>query len=126
MFTAEDYSYLEQVIDSTWGQSSTEASPTMSVKMQVTGESTAVIKYATVISFHGVLRQDRVEHEREIAEKTIDAYIKATRKAFLTLAGHAIKMKLVNLEPDVDVTDVNPHRQQHTAYFRCVGLVELS
>ena len=126
MFTTDDYSYLEQVIDSTWGQSSTVMSPTMSVKMQIIDDSHAIVRYVTVITYHGVLHQEQIEAERVTAEETIDAYIKCTKKSFADLAGHGIKMKLNELDVSVEDIDLNPHRQIRTAYFRCVGAVELS
>lgn len=126
MFTVDDYSYLEQVIDTTWGQSSTVMSPTMSVKMQIIDDSHASVTYVTVVTYHGILRQDTVESERKVAEETIDAYIKAVKKSFNQLAGHAIKMKLRELDVDVTDIDMSAHSQRRSAYFKCTGIVELS
>lgn len=126
MFNSNDYSYLQQVIDTTWGQSSTDMSPTMVVKMRILDDTRALVTYTTVITYHNVLRQDTVEAERKIAEETIDAYIKGIKKSFNELAEHAIKMKLTELDVNVEDIDMSAHSPRRTAYFRCFGIVELS
>lgn len=128
MFTNEDISALAQVCDTTWGQSSTDATPTMSVKMSLTTSDTAVVKYVTVITYQGVLSPQQNQNEFELAQKAIDAYLKEVKKGFKERTGHAIKLKLVDLEPTVEMIDINtfsPLRTVRTAYYRCFGEVEV-
>jgi hypothetical protein len=128
MLTNDDINALAQVTDTTWGQSSTDAMPTMSVKMSLTTDDTAVVKYTTVITFQGNLTQSVVHREHEVAQKVIDAYLKEVKKGFKELTGHAVKLKLVDLEPSVELIDINtfsPLRTVRTAYFRCLGEVEV-
>src|SRR5574338_671488 len=99
MLKQEDIVALGQVTDSTWGQSSTDAMPTMSVKMSLTDD-----------------------------EKAVDAYIKSVKSGFKELTGRNIKLKLIELEPTLEIIDINsfsPIRTVRTSYYKCIGLVEV-
>jgi hypothetical protein len=128
MLSNNDFSALEQIIDTTWGRASTNATPTMSIKMKLVDEETAKIQYTTVITFQGQLSQQEIEHQRSIAESTIDAYLKEIKKQFKQATGSNLKCKLIELEPVVEHIDVNtfsPLRAVRTAYLKCLGLVEM-
>lgn len=128
MLSFEDYNALGQVIDTTWGQASTDACPTMSVKMTLATDHTAIIKYTTVITFQGSLQQDVYGKEYGVAQQAVDAYIKEVKKGFKELTGRPLKLKLLDLEPTIEMIDVNafsPLATVRTAYYRCVGEVEL-
>ena len=53
MLNIDDYNTLTQITDTTWGRASTDATPTMSVKMSFVGEDVAVVKYVTVVTYAG-------------------------------------------------------------------------
>lgn len=128
MLKQEDIVALGQVTDSTWGQSSTDAMPTMSVKMSLTDDETAVVKYMTVVTFQGVMSQQRLQAEYEVAQKAVDAYIKSVKSGFKELTGRNIKLKLIELEPTLEIIDINsfsPIRTVRTSYYKCIGLVEV-
>lgn len=128
MFTQQDYSALAQIIDTTWGQSSTEATPTMSVKMSIVNEDTAIIKYTTVVTYTGTFSPMQMHAEFETAQKAVDAYLKEVKKGFKTLTSRSVKLKLLSLEPTMDMLDINsfsPYRMARTAYYRCTGEVEV-
>jgi hypothetical protein len=100
----------------------------MSIKMKLVDEETAKIQYTTVITFQGQLSQQEIEHQRSIAESTIDAYLKEIKKQFKQATGSNLKCKLIELEPVVEHIDVNtfsPLRAVRTAYLKCLGLVEM-
>lgn len=128
MLSYEDYETLAQITDTTWGQSSTDAGPTMSVKMSMSTEDTAIIKYTTVITYQGQLQQQTSLQEFEVAQRAIDAYLKEVKKSFKKQTGRAIKLKLMHLEPTLEMIDINtfsPLRAVRTAYYRCVGEVQV-
>ena len=128
MLSQEDVRALAQVTDSTWGKSSTDAGPTMSVKMSMSTEDVAIVKYTTVVTYQGGIPPQVANREYELAQEAIDAYLKEVKKGFKTLTGRAIKLKLVHLEPTMELIDINtfsPLRAVHTAYYRCLGEVEV-
>lgn len=128
MLSDTDFNTLGQIIDTTWGRASTNVSPTMSIKMNLVDEETAKIQYMTVVTFQGQITQQEIEHQRAIAESAVDAYLKEVKKQFKEACGRSLKCKLIELEPTMEHIDINtfsPLRAVRTAYFRCVGLVEL-
>lgn len=128
MLSLEDYRALGQVTNSTWGAASTDVVPTMSVKMNMTTDDVAIIKYTTVVTFQGNLTPADNQREYSIAEKAVDAYLKQVKKGFKELTGRPVKLKLVHLEPTVEMIDINtfsPLQTVRTAYYRCVGEVEV-
>lgn len=128
MLSQDDINALAQVSDTTWGQSSTDATPTISVRMTLTTPDTAIVKYTTVITYQGRLTPDVAQRELAVAEEAVDAYLKAVKKGFKTLTGRSIRLKLLHLEPTVEMIDINtfsPLRAVRTAYYRCLGEVEV-
>lgn len=128
MLTNDDYNALAQVVDTTWGRASTDATPTMSVKMSLVARDVAVVKYTTVITYAGNFTNQMQHNEFEIATKAVNAYLKAVKKSFKAETGRALKLKLRQLDPAVEAIDINafsPLRTVRTVYYRCVGDVEL-
>lgn len=127
MLSYDDFQALTQVTDTTWGKASTDAAPTMSVKMTFTTDHTAIVKYLTVITYQGQLTVADEQKEYAIAEQVIKTYLKDVKKAFKELTGRAVKLKVVNIESIVEMIDLNtfsPLATVRTAYYRCLGEVE--
>lgn len=128
MLSFEDSNALGQILDTTWGNSSTNASPTMSVKMKMTDDDVGLVTYTTVLTYQGNLNNVLMQQQYEIAQSAIDVYLKEVKKQFKEATGRALKLKLVNLEPVVEQIDVNtfsPIRAVRTVYYRCHGAVEV-
>lgn len=128
MLKLEDMRALAQVIDTTWGQSSTDASPTMSVKMNMSTPEEAIVTYTTVITHQGRITDAYAGNEYKLAQEAIDAYLKDVKKGYKELTGKPLKLKLIDLEPTVEPIDVNtfsPLRAVYTSYYRCVGLIDV-
>lgn len=124
----DDYNTLTQITDTTWGRASTDATPTMSVKMSFVGEDVAVVKYVTVVTYAGHFTPQMQRDEFDIAKRAVEAYIKTVKKTFKQETGRAVKLKLRSLDPSVDVIDINtfsPLRAVQTVYYRCTGDVEV-
>ena len=128
MLSFEESNALGQIIDTTWGRSSTNPNPTMSVKMRMSDEDVGLVTYTTVVTFQGNLQQHELQQQLSVGEQAIDAYLKEVRKQFKTETGRTLKLKLINLEPVVEQIDINtfsPLRAVRTAYYKCHGTVEV-
>jgi len=128
MLSFEESNALGQIIDTTWGRSSTNPTPTMSVKMRLSDDEVGLITYTTVVTYQGNLQQQELQQQLSIGNQAIDAYLKEVKKQFKEETGKTLKLKLVNLEPVIEQIDINtfsPLRAVRTAYYRCHGTVEV-
>jgi hypothetical protein len=118
MLSMQEVNVLGQILNSTWGASSTAASPRFSIKSTMQGEI-IILTYTTITNIvMGIDPLDQVrEQERESVEVLKD-YVKGVEKAFKETAGRPLKLKEAGSEGSVEMISMSPHNPKRTAYYR--------
>jgi seryl-tRNA(Sec) selenium transferase len=109
MLSQEQVRALGQVLDTTFGRSSTTESATASFKTKLQGEMLTVT-YATIRKFaseHDQWEQTK-DFDKESAQLTND-FMKNTKKDFKEAAGSALKVKEQSSMTDFEVIGIQAH-----------------
>lgn len=126
MLSTQEVNILGQIMDSTWGRSSTVASPTMSLKGSLEDRNLKIIftTYATFASNLAMSQQvPRLEDE---GKQGANSYLKEIKDAFKKEAGRTLKTKVISAEPSIEVISLQPHiSPKRTVIFRYVTLLEI-
>lgn len=118
MLSMQQINTLGQLIDTTFGKSSTSASPTSSIKMNLQGNA-LIVKYVTIVHFASEqsLREQTKEHEREATQLTSKA-VAEIEKEFKKLEGKSLKLSKKNADSGVEMISMSPYNPRKVAYFR--------
>lgn len=121
-----DYNALGQVIDTTWGRSSTPATAGHSVKFSMHGD-TLTASYAAIVNFGTekemvMMKRNYEEESKAVIKATIDN-IKANYK---NLSGKNISLKEVGTSDSIEIIGYGVHNPKRTAYYRRKTVYELS
>jgi hypothetical protein len=114
-----DYNALGQVIDTTWGRSSTPQTASYSVKLTLQGADKILASYVAVVNF-GTERQ-LIEMKRRYADESasvIDATVKQIKKNYKDLTSSAVTFKEVSSQDSLEIIGLNVHNPKRTAYYR--------
>ena len=120
MLNSSEINALGSVCDTTWGNSSTTESPTMSIKTSLSGDTMTVL-YTTIVHFASeqAMSQQMDRFSDESAKLTND-YMKKVRKEFKEIAGRALKVKQLSSNDSVEITYTSPYSPRKIAYYRRV------
>lgn len=118
MLSMQEVNILGQILNSTWGASSTVASPTRSIKAIMQGDA-IVFTYTTICNIvMGINPRDQVrEQERESVE-ILKQHIKEIEKQFKEVAGKSLKLKEVVSDDSIEMISMSPYNPKRTAYYR--------
>lgn len=118
MLDMQDINCLGQILNSTWGSSSTVASPTRSIKATMQGD-VIIFTYTTICNIvMGINPRDQVrEQERESVE-ILKQHIKEIEKSFKETAGKSLKLKEMGSDDSIEMISMSPHNPKRTAYYR--------
>ena len=118
MLSMQQVNTLGQLFDTTFGKSSTTASPTSSIKMNLQGNA-LIVKYITVvhIASEQSLREQTKEHEREAPQLTSKA-VAEIEKEFKKLEGKSLKLSKKSFDSGVEMISMSPYNPRKVAYFR--------
>ena len=118
MLNMQEINILGQVLNSTWGSSSTSVSPRYSVKSTMQGD-VIIFTYTTITNIvMGINPKDQVrEQERESVE-ILSGYVKNIEKAFKQASGKSLKLKESGSDDSVEMISMSPHNPKRTAYYR--------
>jgi hypothetical protein len=118
MLNFQEINALGQILDDTWGRSSTPVSPTMSIKATLSGD-TLTVMYTTIASLVSDrnMRDQCKRHAEESVKLTSD-YVKRCKKCFKEDAGRALKLKEFKTDDDIQVITTSPYTLKKTAYYR--------
>lgn len=126
MLTSQEVNILGQIMETTWGRSSTTVSPTISLKGHVEDKNLKIVftTYATFASNVAMSQQlPRLENE---GQQVTDQYLKEIKEAFKGEAGRTLKTNLISADSSVEVVSLQPHvSPRRTVAFRYVSLLEL-
>lgn len=118
MLSIQEINTLGQILNSTWGASSTTASPRYSVKSTMQGDM-IIFTYTTITNIvMGINPKDQVrEQERESVE-ILKGHVKEIEKAFKQASGKSLKLKESGSDDSVEMISMSPHNPKRTAYYR--------
>jgi hypothetical protein len=118
MLSNEEVNILGNIINTTFGKSSTPVSPTMSIKTSLSGDVMSV-QYTTVVYLASERNmRDQLRRFEDESVKIIDQYIKECKKDFKSMSGRALKTKMLNTSDSVELITTSPHTPRKTAYYR--------
>lgn len=118
MLNFEEVNILGQILNDTFGKSSTPVSSTFSVKTQLQGDILTV-NYGTICNL--VLSgpvQDQVKEQERISVKLTDDFVKNMKSSFKEVAGHALKLKKGDSTTSIEQTTSSPYNPKRTVYYR--------
>lgn len=129
MVSIEDINILGDIINSSWGKSST--SPTahhVSIKAKILNEDTMMFSYTTIVNFksYANIIPERKEKEKE-AVGVLNKCVSLVKERFKELSGKTIKFSGEKRTDTVEIINVQPHiNYRKTAYYRVDQLVRFS
>jgi hypothetical protein len=121
-----DYNVLGQVIDTTWGRSSTPKTASYSVKLTLLGPDRMLASYQAVVNF-GTERQ-MIDMKRLYAEEAgsiINEVLKTVKSNYKELTGSSLVTKEVNSTDSLEIINFNVHNPRRTAYYRRKTVFEI-
>lgn len=126
MLSSSDLNALGQVIDTTWGRSSTSKSSNMSIKAHVKGDK-LVITYSSYGTFASSVAMNRqVPAFANEGEQATDSYLKTVKEGFKDSVGRELKTKWIDSKSNVEIVDLQPHiSQKRTVLFRYVTVLSV-
>ena len=116
--TFEHVNILGQILDTTFGRSSTAKSPTFSIKTTMSGDRINVT-YTTIVNLvtDRVMR-DQVREEERISEKLIGDFMNEVKKEFKKVAGSSLKLKKGDSTDEIELISMSSYSPKRTAYYR--------
>jgi hypothetical protein len=116
--TFEQVNILGQILDTTFGKSSTAKSPSFSIKTKMSGDNIHVT-YTTIVNLvtDRVMR-DQVKEEERVSEKLIGDFIDEVKKEFRRVAGSTLKLKKGDSTDEIELISMSPYNPKRTAYYR--------
>lgn len=116
--TFEKVNILGQILDTTFGRSSTSKSPTFSIKTTMSGDKITVM-YTTIVNLvtDRVMR-DQVKEEERVSEKLIGDFMDEVKKEFKARAGSALKVKKGDSTDEIELISMSAYSPKRTAYYR--------
>lgn len=122
-----DLNALGQVIDTSFGRSSTPKTASYSVKLSFAGDGRLLASFAAVVSFAS--EKSMIETKRRYEDESksvIDAVIKAVKSNYKDLAGSALTLKEASTDTSVEIINFNHFNAVRKAYIRRKTIFEFS
>lgn len=117
-FTSEEIQALGQILDTTFGRTSTADNATASIKTSLRG-SVLTVRYKCIVHFAsdaGMHEQKKVYDEESV--KLCDDYMKRVKKEFKEAVGRALKVKQMSTDDDIEIISTQPHiSPKKVAYY---------
>ncbi len=116
--TFEKVNILGQILDTTFGKSSTTKSSTFSIKTTMSSDRINVT-YTTIVNLVAdrVMR-DQVKEEERVSEKLINDFIAEVKKEYKRVAGSTLKLKKGDSTDEIELISMSPYNPKRTAYYR--------
>ena len=116
--TFDNINILGQILDTTFGKSSTNKSQTFSIKTTLSGDRINVT-YTTIVNLvtDRVMR-DQVKEEERVSEKLIGDFIDEVKKEFKQRAGSTLKLKKGDSTDEIELISMSAYSPKRTAYYR--------
>lgn len=109
---------LGQILDTTWGKSSTASSPTMSIKGSLAGD-TLTVSYTTIVHLASERNlRDQVKRFEEESVQLTNEFCKKCKSEFKNAASSALVLKQLSTNDSVELITASPFTPRRTAYYR--------
>jgi len=113
-----DYNALGQVIDTTWGRTSTPKTASYSVKFSLHG-NVLTASYAAIVNFGTEVEMIHTKRRYdEESDDVISSAIKAVKKNYKELSGNTLKSNKIQSTDSIEIIGFNVHNPKRTAYYR--------
>jgi len=113
-----DVNALGQIVDTSWGRSSTSSVATYSVKFKLNGDR-LVASYAAIVNFASnrqMIETKRLYDEESIA-CTAEA-VKMIKAKYKKLTGKTLTLNEVETSDSIEIIGLAVHNPKKTAYYR--------
>jgi len=118
MLNFEENNVLGQILNDTYGKSSTAVSPTMSIKGSLQGDI-LTLQYTTVVNLASERNlRDQVSVCEDESVKLTKQYLKNLKSEFKTDAGRGLKIKELSSDDTVEMITTSPYTPRKIAYYR--------
>lgn len=118
MLSMQEINILGQILNDTYGASSTVVSPTFSIKHSMQGD-VITFTYTTICNIvMGINPHDQVRSQAEESTVKISDKVKAVEKMFKEVSGRKLGLKEVGSDDSVEMISMSPHNPKRTAYYR--------
>jgi len=127
MITGPEYNVLGQILDTTFGKSSTTCSPTRSIKASLMSEGQIKLMFTTLVNFatESALR----DQKNRLSESTVDLlndYITDVKKSFKEMTGRTLKVEEASVDESVEMIYVNTLSPLRRAYYKKFVVLQVS
>lgn len=114
-----DFNKLGQVIDTTWGRSSTTNGTSQTVKVRIKSDKYIEVIYCSVVNMtREHLPRDMKEKYVSEANEVIKAVIKKLKEDYKEIAESSITTKQVAEDSSIEFISSSIYNSKKTAYFR--------
>jgi hypothetical protein len=118
MLNSQEINILGQILNTTYGESSTRKSPTMSIKGQMSGD-TLTLNYTTICHLASERNmRDQVKVFEDQSVKLIKEFVSNMKKDFKEVSGRALKLKELSSDDSVELITASAFSPRKTAYYR--------
>ena len=118
MLSMQEINVLGQILNTTWGSSSTVVSPRFSVKSSLQGD-VIVLTYITITNIvMGINPHDQVREQERESVQILKDFVKNVEKSFKAAAGRDLKLKETGTDDSIEMISMSPHNPKRTAYYR--------
>ena len=118
MLNSQEISVMGDILNTTFGKSSTVKSPTMSIKGKLAGDN-LTLQYTTIIHLASDRHlRDQVKRFEEESVKLLKDYVALLKKEFKAQTGRALKCKEQDSNDSIEMITTSPYTPRKTAYYR--------
>lgn len=125
--TNQNINALGNIIDTSWGKSSTErsGSPQFSIKCKLLNDQRMMVEYCTIVNLFGAEEMhQRSKQLEDVGVNVIKKYLKQLKDDFHDSTGDSLKLDLVENWSSVEMISMSSYNPKRTAYFRVTALVD--
>ncbi len=118
MLNSQEINILGQILNTTYGESSTRRSPTMSIKGQMSG-ACLTLTYTTLCHLASERNmRDQVKVFEDQSVKLIKQFVSNMKKDFKDMSGRGLKLKELTSDDSVELITASAFSPRKTAYYR--------
>ena len=119
---------LGQVLDTTWGRSSTPMTASMSVKMRIVNDDQIAVTFATIVNFGSGSEMIQIRRKLEVeATEIVKKVLNNVKKNYREVEGKSISLKEIG-DPSysIELIGGSPWNNKRTSMFKRCSIVEYS
>jgi len=123
-----DYNALGQILDNTWGRSSTPKTASYSVKFTYAGGDRLVATFNCIMNFASTSEAQMIKKTTQNdADNLVGRYTKSLKEKYKEITGDALTLKEVSAADSVEMIGGGYHHtSKRTAYYRKTFIYEMS